>query len=270
MSSNHITRSIDVIIDNGNNNRPDTTPTTPTTPTTLTHPTTPTDPTHTSKISKISKISKYVIEKKRTVLDMSTMFPADSLKYVVGTIIYVVIFVLYIPSLIMRAGRRELLFAYVPNVDMIATILGYNGGPTIFNMDGMWRYLYNPSNFTLLGFLSTNLMNYFALLGATFIVAYHTHKTHSWQIGWSSAFLFLILTYLAPGNLIVIIQDKIGTYLNQRFGVDTNSNLQYSIVVTAGFLMAVGIILFEARMIRLAQPHLIRLIKWSGLNIDLL
>ena len=91
---------------------------------------------------------------------------------------------------------------------MIATILGYNGGP--FNM---WKYLYNPSNFTLFGFISTNLMNYFALLGATFLVAWTTHKHKSWKYGWSAAFIFLIVTYLVPGNLIVILQQYIGNKL---------------------------------------------------------
>ena len=168
----------------------------------------------------------------------------------------------------MHNGQNDLLLAYIPNVDMIATVLGYHGGPTIFNIENMWQYLYNPSNFTILGFISTTLMNYFALLGATFIVAWTTYKTRSWKIGWSSAFVFLIMTYLAPGNPIVILQEKFGTYLENHAGFGEKSNSHYAAVVMFGLLLVAGIIYAETFIIHLTKPYILMLIDTMNIHIE--
>jgi len=206
-------------------------------------------------------------EDRRTILMLKELFPSDTPKHLFGITLYVVVFVLIIPYMIMRSGRDELLLAYVPNVDMIATVLGYHGGPTVFGMKDMWRFLYNPSNFSFLGFLSANMMNYFALLGATFLVAHTTYKTRSWKIGWSAAFVFLIITYLAPGNMIVILQDKMGLYLNQIAGFGEKTNSQYAVVVGFGMVMVVAIILFEAMVIRVSRPYILKLINAMNIRV---
>jgi len=223
-----------------------------------------------SEQSKIQVRQDHIaeFEDKRTILDFTEWFPDDAPKHIFGILLYIVIFVWFIPYHIMRAGKDELLLAYIPNVDMIATVLGYHGGPTIFNMENMWQYLYNPSNFTFLGFLSTNLMNYFALLGATFLVAFNTYKTHSWKLGWSSAFIFIIITYLAPGNPIVIFQEKLGTYLEEKAGFGEKSNAHYAVVVGTGLLVVVMIILFEAMLIRVTKPYILTLIDAMNIRIE--
>jgi hypothetical protein len=209
------------------------------------------------------------LENKRTILDLDEFVPGDvSFKHVFGILLYIFIFVFVIPYHIMRTGQNELLLTYIPNVDMIATVLGYHGGPTIFNIDNMWKYLYNPSNFTLIGFISTSIMNYFALLGATFIVAWTTYKTRSWKIGWSSAFIFLIMTYLAPANPIVILQEKLGTYLEDKAGFSEKSNSHYIVVVIFGLLLVSGIILIESIAIHLTTPYIIKLIDAMNIHLE--
>ena len=200
-------------------------------------------------------------EHKRTILDFDAG-PTYISKYIFGTFIYIIIFVILIPILLIKHDYLELLTAYFPNIDMIATILGYNGGPNLFNMENMWLYLYNPSNFTIFGFISTNIMNYFALLGATLLISYTSYKSKSWKKGWSMGFIMLFLTYLAPGNLIVILQDILGNFLKSNFNVIPQSNLLYLLVVLFGLMIATSIILLESTVIKHFQPSIIRFISW--------
>ena len=220
-----------------------------------------------NKLEEKKKIHKNIIshenelEHKRTILDFDAG-PTYISKYIFGTFIYIIIFVIIIPILLIKHDYLELLTAYFPNIDMIATILGYNGGPNIFTMENMWLYLYNPSNFTIFGFISTNIMNYFALLGATLLISYTTYKNKSWKKGWSMAFIMLFLTYLAPGNLIVILQDIFGNFLESKFNVVPQSNLLYLMVVLFGLMFAASIILLESTVIKHFQPSIIRFISW--------
>lgn len=204
------------------------------------------------------------IESKRTVLGLyDAPFSDKELpKYVLGLITYIIIFVLLIPYLMLRNNiSEEIILAYIPNVDILATVLGYDGGP----FSSMWRYLYNPSNITLFGFVSTNLMNYFALLGATFMVAWQTHKHKSWVRGWSAAFIFLLMTYLIPGNLIVILQDKVAGFLKGSWNIGSNESLlRYVLVVVFGLILSACIIFTESLVIKSTRHHIengIRLVE---------
>jgi len=204
------------------------------------------------------------IESKRTVLGLyDAPFSDKELpKYVLGLITYIIIFVLLIPYLMIRNNiSEEIILAYIPNVDILATVLGYDGGP----FSSIWRYLYNPSNITLFGFVSTNLMNYFALLGATFMVAWQTHKHKSWVRGWSAAFIFLLMTYLIPGNLIVILQDKVAGFLQGSWNIGSNESLlRYVLVVVFGLILSACIIFTESLVIKSTRHHIengIRLVE---------
>ena len=207
--------------------------------------------------SKRSKRSHQLdLENKRTILGLydSRFKEQDLPKYILGLIIYVIIFVVLVPYFMLRNNvSDEIFMAYIPNVDILATVLGYEGGP----FSDIWRYLYNPSNMTLFGFFSTSIMNYFALLGATFMVAWQTHKHKSWKRGWSAAFIFLIVTYLLPGNIIVILQNRFGNYLNTYFDIsDDNKLLQYIIGVAFGLIIAISIILAESMIIKSTRHYI--------------
>lgn len=196
------------------------------------------------------------IENRRTILGLydASFNDKELPKYVLGLIFYVVIFVVFIPYLMLHNNVSEEIFlAYVPNVDMLATVLGYEGGP----FSNIWRYLYNPSNLTLFGFFSTTLMNYFALLGATFMVAWQTHKHKSWKRGWSAAFIFLLCTYLLPGNPIVILQNRVADYLKGSWNIGSNESLlRYALVVGFGLILSVCIILIESALINSTRHHI--------------
>ena len=205
-----------------------------------------------------SKKTANQIEKERSIIGLyDTAYRQKDLpKYLFGILIYVIIFVIIIPYLMIYNGvSEEIILAYVPNVDMLATILGYDGGP----FSNIWRYLYNPSNISMIGFVSTTLMNYFALLGATFIVAWQTHKHKSWKRGWSAAFIFLLVTYLIPGNLLVILQNKVARYIENVYGIGNKLHfMRYIIVVLFGLLLAISIIYTESVIIRLTRSSIER------------
>jgi len=206
--------------------------------------------------SEHDKNSADTIEHKRTILGLydKPLNKKETLKYAFGLILYVIIFVMAIPYLMLHNNIPEEIFlAYIPNVDMLATVLGYEGGP----FSNIWRYLYNPSNLTLFGFFSTTLMNYFALLGGTFMVAWQTHKHKSWKRGWSAAFIFLLMTYLIPGNVIVILQNRVANYLNEHWSIGSNeAMLRYILVVLFGLILSVSIIFTESLVIKSTRHHI--------------
>jgi len=211
-----------------------------------------------NKSERNSRKTANKIEAQRSIIGLydSAYDNRDLPKYLFGMAIYIIVFVIFIPYLMLHYKvPDEILLAYVPNVDILATVLGYEGGP----FSNMWRYLYNPSNISMFGFMSTTIMNYFALLGATFMVAWQTHKHKSWKRGWSAAFIFLLMTYLLPGNLIVILQDKVAKYMNMYFGIGNNEPLlRYVLIVLFGLTLAVSIIYTESIIVRTTRSSIER------------
>ena len=113
---------------------------------------------------------KVYLQNKRTIFDL-TDEDVDRYKLSVGFIIYFIIFVLLIPHFLIKNGNWDILAAYFPNLDLMATVVGYHGGPI---NSFIWKHLYNPVTNTIPEYISGNIINYFALLGVTYIVAYYT------------------------------------------------------------------------------------------------
>lgn len=185
-----------------------------------------------------------------------------------GLIIYIIVFAILIPYLFVKNKMYDLLAAYFPNLDILATVLGYMGGPPNKYLKDLWLYLYNPANFKLFGFFSTNLINYLSLLGLTFTVAYTTYKTKSISKGWSRAFFMIIMTYLIPGHFIIKIQDKFEKILSSKI---SDNMLMYLIVVGLGLIIAGSIIGLEDVLIKNFSPYVAAVIRILGkqLSVDL-
>ena len=206
------------------------------------------------------------IESKRTLFSLDNN-DVDLLVATSGFIIYIVVFVILIPYLLIKNSMYNLLAVYFPNLDILATVLGYMGGPPNRLLNDLWLYLYNPANEKLFGFFSTNIINYLALLGLTFTVAYTTYKTKSISKGWSRAFFMIILTYLIPGHFIVKAQDTIGNMLKSRF--DKNTMPHYLIVVLFGLIISGGIIGLEDVLIEHISPKIAYIIKLIGKELSI-
>ena len=205
------------------------------------------------------------IETKRTFFSMDNK-GVNLLVSSLGLLIYIIVFALLIPFLLIRNDMGYLLTAYFPNLDILATVLGYNGGPPNNTLRDLWLYLYNPSAIKLFGFFSTTLINYLALLGLTFVVAYNTYKYKSISRGWSRAFFMIIITYLIPGHFIVKAQDIFGNAINNTF--HHVSLIHYIIVVLFGLLMSACIIVLEDFLIRVLSPNIAQIIKMVGKKLS--
>ena len=175
------------------------------------------------------------MENKRTVFDLDDSDVNHS-KFIFGFILYFVIFVVFIPHLLIKNSAWEILSAYFPNLDLMATILGYHGGP----IDSfIWTHLYNPADSTLTGYLSSNLINLFALLGVTYIIAYYTFINKNVYKGWSRAFIMLPMTYFLPGNFVVYYMNIVGNYLNNF--LSSKSIIHYFISNFSWFIRSIRV-----------------------------
>ena len=194
------------------------------------------------------------LENKRTIFDLDDD-GVEYTKHTIGFLLYIVIFVILIPYLLIKHNYFNILSAYFPNLDLIATILGYHGGPL---NSSIWTHLYNPVDSTVTGYLTSNIINLFALLGVTYIIAYYTFITKNINKGWSRIFIMLPMTYFIPSNIIVYIMDMIGNYLNPF--LLNESLLHYLIVVIFGLIIAVGFILVESKLIDVLVPYIVKLL----------
>lgn len=198
---------------------------------------------------KKNNVKKDTFDEDRSIITEKTFENEKKIVYykqLFGFILYFVFFILFIPHLLIKNELWYILTAYVPNLDMLATIIGYKGGPY-----DIWKYLYNPATSTIYGFFSATLINYFALLGVTYIVAFNTHIKRNITSGWSLAFFMLAITYLLPGNLLVVIMNKMGSMV-ESFIYD--KFLSWFIVVLIGILAAIIIIIIESKLIERYNP----------------
>ena len=160
-------------------------------------------------------------------------------KQLIGLLVFTIIFIGLIPYLLIKNGRMDILEGYIPNIDMIATVVGFQREPFI-NFKSYFKYLYNPDSITLYGYFSQLFINYFALLGLTFLISYYTYAYKSIVKGWSRAITMLPITYLLPNNIIAFYMSKLNNYF-ERYSNITNKYIQDIIIYGVGLL---GILFF--------------------------
>ena len=151
-------------------------------------------------MDNIKKNTVQYLASERIVLH-NTLDKMEREQMLIGCILFFLIFIIFIPIILVKYKYFEILAVYFPNLDLIATVLGYHGGPYNTNI---WRHLYNPANISLEGYISSNTINYFALLGVTYIIAYYTFINKNIYVGWSRAFIMLPITYFIPSNFIIL------------------------------------------------------------------
>ena len=139
----------------------------------------------------------------------------------------------------------------MPNVDMIATLVSYRGGIFKGNLFGN---LYDNTPTTYLSHLSKVFINYFALLGLTYVIAKETYINNSISAGWSLGFVMLLTTYLLPNNFIETSMGKINDYFYDK---TKNENKSYNLAFIGGFLIILFILFFERTMITYFRESLI-------------
>jgi len=178
----------------------------------------------------------------------------DIKKTIVGFILFFIIFVILIPIILFKSQMYNILEAYMPNLDLIATVITWHGGPF-----KIWDHLYPPSPLTIYGFSSQTIINYMSLLGLTYIITRETKRTGSMARGWSMAFIMLLMTYLLPGQFISWIMDKTSNLISSSFKLNFIST--NSIVVIIGFFLTATIITSEAYILHNFKQNLEQVAK---------
>ena len=161
-------------------------------------------------------------------------------KQILGLVVYLSIFGLARPYLIRMSGHGHILEAYVPNLDLIANVVGYSMGPFGW---GLFESLYNPDQDSF----SSIIINYIALLGIAYIVATQTLKTKSLAEGWSRTFIMFLITYLIPGKWLSYFLYLLGRSITDFAPIGTFLN--WALTVTGGFVFIFIVLSFEAFLI---------------------
>jgi hypothetical protein len=165
---------------------------------------------------------------KRDVFDYEPIikeFDTRFYKSLLGFAIYIAVFVVLLPLFLLRGNYTTLLEAYLPNVDMVATVLSFVGGPGL-----IWRDLYVPTPYTQAQFYYQTFCNFLALCGLTYLVSRETFISKSISKGWSIAFVMILTTYLLPSQFI-------SKYLEQ--GYEKVQSKYASVILGAGLIAVI-------------------------------
>lgn len=182
-------------------------------------------------------------------------------------IVYVVVFMMAIPYLLWKNGHMNLLFAYVPNVDLLANLLTYKGS---LLSDHATLKLYNQMPVTLSGYVSTTLITYYALLGLTYMVAYKA-TTEGVAVGWGDAFVVLLVTFLLPAKFVGVGMDSVYALFENRASREDRDKSKhtgkpipsaYWPALATGAVLSIGFILLEAWILENASGSIRSMAAW--------
>lgn len=190
----------------------------------------------------------------RNIFDFDNISKNEIVMNILGFFLYFLIFVVTFPTILYKFGFYNILEVYLPNLDLIANLLSFHGGPENYNL---FKYLYIPTATNTYAFLSQTIINYMALLGLTYIIARETKLTNSVIRGWSLAFVMLLVTYLLPSQLISVIMKKINRYIHTK--TPWNSTFIWNIVVLVGFILTIGVIVFERFILLYFRDFIMRI-----------
>lgn len=179
------------------------------------------------------------------------IYGADRKADALGLMIFLVIFVGLVPYLLLQSRHYLIATAYLCNIDLVATVLAFSGGPF-----DMWRFLYNPNFHTLFGFISNTLINYIAVCSVAFIAMRYALKKNDEHYGLAKLLVAIPVTYLIPGHFMVYFMNTTATYL---WGRGLGYHLRWALTVAAGAAAAVAIILAEIGLTIRLTPTIMRL-----------
>jgi hypothetical protein len=156
-----------------------------------------------------------------------------------GLLIYILIFAIIIPVIILKLKLYSVLAVYYPNLDIIATILSYNAGfkDTIFSnlyntqckFDTDKKHIYS---------ISEIVINYLSLMGLFISILTLSRGNVYEDIGHLS--VMLVITYLLPNQLIEFIMD----YLQDAYKLNV-VNVVIIGLVLMGLIIGVEHIILE-------------------------
>lgn len=190
--------------------------------------------------------------------DINPTTPAKNKITLFVLFLYIIIAVIFIPLLLVKGKYFDILEVYLPNVDLLANLVSFDGG---FLIGNYFNQLYAPTPLTRVGFFSQVIINYIALLGITYIISRETKLTGSIAQGWSIGFVMLMMTYLVPSQLISITMNKVIKYIQNTFHLKRKNAYEiyasYIPALLVGIIMTISIIMGEKHIIRYLRSHLV-------------
>jgi len=185
-------------------------------------------------------------------------------KYIFGTVLFLLVFAIILPWWFAQRGWIELIEVWVTNLDLMATVLAFRGG---ILGTGMFSYLYRMTDQGPIAYYSQLMVNYFALLGVTLVVAHRVYRTKSIPHGWSVAMVMLLVTYLVPNTIIRSWMEKTFNYFAEH--VDDGSKLHgdphrkaTAAAIGVGGALAVGFIYLEKFILEHQIRNIEKLASW--------
>ena len=185
-------------------------------------------------------LNRYNLERAGDLYRVFDVKPRTLVKEVIALVLFLAVFGLAVPYMIIKSGNTLLLEAYMPNLDLIANVIGYSMGPA---GTGLFSELYNQNESNL----SSLIINYTALLGVTYIIAMYTLKTGSVAEGWSRAVIMLLATYLVPGSALAYSLYVVGRSISSF--APLGGFLNWFITASAGFLLIAALLVSEMALI---------------------
>jgi hypothetical protein len=177
-----------------------------------------------------------------------------------GSLIFLVIFVLLIPSLMYKYKLYSFLSVYMPNFDLIASSITYNGGP--YNWE-IFNELYPTHIENVYAYISALFINLLSLLGVVYLVSSTVKKSKSLIKGFIVGLVMVMITYLLPNDIITSSQYYISTYLIDTLKMAPDTNLILYIIVTIfGLFIATLFILIEEYIVIRHDDYIIKISKW--------
>jgi hypothetical protein len=174
-------------------------------------------------------------------------------------IFYILVILIIIPILLIKSNKKQFLLLYYPNVDLIATLLSFNGG---FLPGNQFQNLYTNEPDTRFSQISTLFINYMALLGVTFLIAKHTLDKKNIYKGWSIGFVILFTTYIFPSFFLQNTLDYIYYNLFSKKKYIKSYYQEYDLVsikqryikyiptLIIGILIVYGLIILELHILK--------------------
>lgn len=181
------------------------------------------------------------------------MYGSDRRADALGLMIFLVAFVGVVPYLLLRSRLYLVATAYLCNIDLVATVLAFSGGPF-----DMWRFLYNPNVHTLFGFVSSTLINYMAVCGVAFVAMRYALRENDEHYGLAKLLVAIPVTYLIPGHFMVYFMNSTAVYLWRR---GLGYYLRWVLTVCVGAAAAVAIVFAEIGLTVWLTPSLMRLTR---------
>ena len=152
----------------------------------------------------------------------------------IGFLFYIIFIVVIIPLVLLKCKLYRILECYVPNVDLIANVLTWWGGPF-----KLFRHLYQQIPTSFFALFTQTFINYLALLGLTYVVIRKSVQNKNIYEGWGHAFVMLIVTYLVPSRIVSEIMKLLTAFIKDD-----------GIIALLGMICNLLIIIFESVILK--------------------